>query len=29
MLTANFNKQDRLFNGKRNDGHIEFAQCSL
>ena len=29
MLTANLNIQDRLFNGKRNIGHIEFAQCSL
>ena len=29
MLTANLNIQDRLFNGKTNIGHIEFAQCSL
>ena len=29
MLTANLNKQDRLFNGKRNVGYIEFAQFSL
>ena len=29
MLTANLNKQDCLFNGKRNFGYIEFAQFSL
>ena len=29
MLTANLNKQDCLFNGKRNVGYIEFAQFSL